>query len=107
MTIKKQISPISKVIEFVKVQFFKILSVIGMGIIIYYLSFIPKLRTEFPKVQDQLKVFMDEQVKINVNHNTRIYKLEIKLRDDSIKKSTYQQIRSKPNIRLDELKRIN
>ena len=91
------------------------LIVAGLGLGLTILSGIWYNTKDYPQVKEKqvtdkaevLKMindFMTKQENININHNTRIFNLEMWKRDDSVKKSTYQQIRSKPSIQFDELK---
>ena len=92
-----------------------IVSGLGLGLtilsgILYNTKNYPQVKekqiTDKAEVLKMINDFMTKQENININHNTRIFNLEIDRRDDSVKKSAYQQIRSKPNIRFDELKSI-
>jgi flagellar motility protein MotE (MotC chaperone) len=64
---------LKKIGIWLKEQIFKILMLIGTAVIIYYLSFIPKLKEEFPKVQDQLNEMQRNQSEINIAHQGKIY----------------------------------
>ena len=65
-----------------------------------YLRFIPALKDQFPKVQTT----NDRQDECIADLQKAVDCLKEARKLDSVRKSTYQQIRSKPNIRLDELK---
>lgn len=102
MNVKKQISP------FVLSAFAVLLSAIlgGIGwLIVLAIGTHNQGVINAHDIQDiKNQKIVDEQHKVNVNLNTRLFIVEIHLRDDSVKKATYRQLKEKPHIQFDELK---
>lgn len=67
-----------------------------------YLRFIPELKDKFPIIQTT----NDRQDECISDLQKTVEYLKEARKLDSVKKSTFQQMRSKPNIRLDELKNL-
>ena len=82
------------------------LIVAGLGLGLTILSGIWYNTKDYPQVKEKQVADKEEQRLINVNYNTRIFSIEIKLRDDSVKKATYRQLTEKPHIQFDELKSL-